>query len=250
MNSEDNQRKITFYKFKNIRQGGFTLIEILIVVAVLGILAAIIIPNVGNITSTANVTTANTEIQNVRIAALAYKGDTDQWPVDTNTAGFSDYIAGELRATYFFNHEGQITRVDTSGAADPWPLTIDFDVETQQWEKTETVATSPTVISTIAATTIPTTEAEPPTESVIPVTTLPATKTVTPTTIIEPTTIPVTETVVPTKTVEPTKTIAPKTTTPVTKTIGPTKTAEPETTKVTKTTPTKQPVKPADPFEP
>jgi prepilin-type N-terminal cleavage/methylation domain-containing protein len=46
------------------KERGFTFIEVLIVLAVLGILAAVVIPNVSSVTTSGYVGAANTERQN------------------------------------------------------------------------------------------------------------------------------------------------------------------------------------------
>ncbi|AGG05790.1 general secretion family protein [Dehalococcoides mccartyi] len=62
------------------RESGFTLIEILVVVAILGALAGVVIPNVVKFMHEGKVESANTELANVRLAVLSAMVD-----VKTNT---------------------------------------------------------------------------------------------------------------------------------------------------------------------
>jgi len=101
-------------------QKGLTLIELLIVIAILGIIAAVIIPNVGTFMTMGTVAAANGEAENVKTAALAYYGDYYEWPDSTRSVNFTNYIAGKLKAEYYFNEAGFIyavssPNVDASG---------------------------------------------------------------------------------------------------------------------------------------
>jgi len=110
---------------KMIHRGekGLTLIELLIVVAILGIIAAVIIPNIGTFMSMGVVSAANSEAENVKTASLAYYADAGVWPSDTSdsatvgntTYTFGDYYAGTLKASYSFDLDGFLDGVGDPG---------------------------------------------------------------------------------------------------------------------------------------
>lgn len=64
----------------NKKQSGFTMIEIMVVVAILGILAAMIVPNIIGKDDKARVTTAKSDIKAISSALDMYKLDNYKYP--------------------------------------------------------------------------------------------------------------------------------------------------------------------------
>ena len=115
---------------------GFTLVELLVVVAILGVLAAVIVPNVGKFMGTGTVQAANTEAHNVQTAVLAYMADNSYAmleesvdpliapdagiigpvndigsnPPDISTV--KSFITGDLQADYTISRDGSIAAAD------------------------------------------------------------------------------------------------------------------------------------------
>jgi type IV pilus assembly protein PilA len=84
-------------------QRGFTLIELLIVVAILGVIAAVVIPNVTSFMGTADLSAARTEASNVKTAALGYYAEQSPpaWPSSSGDLG--SYLTGTLVGSYDFD---------------------------------------------------------------------------------------------------------------------------------------------------
>jgi general secretion pathway protein G len=65
---------------KPVRQRGFTLIELMVVLAILGVLAALIVPNVLGRADDARVTAARADINNLVQALKLYRLDNQVYP--------------------------------------------------------------------------------------------------------------------------------------------------------------------------
>ena len=73
---------------KKIQQG-FTLIELMIVVAIIGILAAIAIPAYQDYTIRAQATEGLSLASGAKAAVAEYYQDSGNWPIDNNEAGLA-----------------------------------------------------------------------------------------------------------------------------------------------------------------
>ena len=113
-------------------QRGFTMVEIIIIVMLLGFIAAIVINGVIGFLTAANVNSANSEVLSVRTAVLGYYSENEIWPETSDDLAV--YLDGELKAFYTFNSStGRVASATTD--ADGWGTLIWFNVETQMWEK-------------------------------------------------------------------------------------------------------------------
>ena len=80
---------------QNLIERGFTLVELLIVIVILGILAGIVVFAVGNLTSNAKTNACGTEKATISTALEAYKANTGAYPADGPAAVKAmDYLTG------------------------------------------------------------------------------------------------------------------------------------------------------------
>ena len=101
--------QIRSHEDQNIVERGFTLVELLIVIVILGILAGIVVFAVGNLTSSAQSNACATEESTLVSADEAYKAQNGSY---TDTAGL--VAAGLLKTTpagYTINSSGVVSAI-------------------------------------------------------------------------------------------------------------------------------------------
>jgi len=78
---------------KRMRQRGFTLVEIILVIIIIGVLAAIIIPKFGGQTDSAKIAKTKANLGSLRSAIRLFQSDNN----GTKPAALSDLVPGQIR---------------------------------------------------------------------------------------------------------------------------------------------------------
>ena len=96
------------------RTAGFTLIELMVVLVIIGVLAALIVPNVLDRTDDARATAARTDVHNIMQALKLYKLDNQRFP--SAEQGLQALIARPSAAPAPMNWKPYLEKLPS----DPW----------------------------------------------------------------------------------------------------------------------------------
>lgn len=88
------------------RRGGFSLIEMLVAVSIVGILAGLAIPNMRNVTFRARATAVIGDLNVVRQATLDYNADQNGWPAEVASGVVPPELNGFLPDGFSFDGDG------------------------------------------------------------------------------------------------------------------------------------------------
>jgi len=99
---------------RRARAGGFTLIELMVVLVIIGVLAALIVPNVLDRADDARVTAARTDVNRIMQALKLYKLDNQRYP--TTEQGLQALVTKPSAGSTPPNWKPYIDKLPT----DPW----------------------------------------------------------------------------------------------------------------------------------
>ena len=80
---------------------GFTLVELLIVIVIIGILAGMMMLSTGGATAKAEATKILADMRNIKAAAIMYYADNGEWPVGEIGDSLDKYLDKKLASTSY-----------------------------------------------------------------------------------------------------------------------------------------------------
>jgi general secretion pathway protein G len=106
--------KYLHLRLRRVAQAGFTLIELMVVLVIIGVLAALIVPNVLDRADDARATAAKTDVNNLMQALKLYKLDNQRYP--TSEQGLQSLVSKPAASPVPPNWKPYVEKLPN----DPW----------------------------------------------------------------------------------------------------------------------------------
>jgi prepilin-type N-terminal cleavage/methylation domain-containing protein len=91
---------------RGLGRDGFTLVELLVTVSIVGILAGLAIPNMRNMTFRARATTVAADLEVLRVATVSYNADQNGWPAEVPSGVVPPELVAFLPDGFSFSGTG------------------------------------------------------------------------------------------------------------------------------------------------
>ena len=91
---------------RDVSRAGFSLIELLMAVSIVGLLAGMAIPNLRSMTYRARAAEVAADLEVVRVATVNYNGDAFQWPAEVGPGAVPPELNGYLPDGFSFSGNG------------------------------------------------------------------------------------------------------------------------------------------------
>ena len=104
----------------------------MIVIAILGILAAVIIPNVSGFITSGKIAAANSEVSALSTANQAYAAENGG-VFAAASSSLTPYYTGTMKAAYTYNTASGAVLTADATITNGWGTGLDFLLSTQQW---------------------------------------------------------------------------------------------------------------------